>query len=95
MLPSYAHISSLKLSKERANYVNAVYRFTFTFFRLFCIVIVNYISARSMLMIDLGLVMISNLVLLPLLFYKYEILIWSASALMGKIMEINLKIFFS
>lgn len=83
MLPSYARISELKLDEKSSSYLNSLYWFTYTFFRLFCIVISNHISARSMLIIDLGLMMISNFVLLPLLFFKNEVFIWGSSALMG------------
>ena len=54
----------------------------FTFFRLCTLVLISYISARSMLIIDLALIMASNAVLLPL-GNQYEWALWVGSALMG------------
>lgn len=54
----------------------------FTFFRLCTLVLISYISARSMLLIDLALIMASNVVLLPFANH-YEWALWVGSALMG------------
>lgn len=83
MLASYARLSHLHLDKTSASFVTSLYWFSFTFFRLCCLILINFISARSMLIIDLVLIMIGNCVLLPLIWYEYTWALWVGSAFMG------------
>lgn len=82
MLASYARLSALHFDKTSASFVTSCYWACFTFFRLITVVLINFISSRSMLIIDLVLIMLSNCILLPF-GGTYPWALWLGSILMG------------
>jgi len=84
MLASYARLSDLHMDKTSASFITSLYWGCFTFFRLCTLVLINFFSARTMLIVDLCLVVLSNAILLPFLFINQsQWALWVGSALMG------------
>ncbi|KAJ6643522.1 Sodium-dependent glucose transporter 1 [Pseudolycoriella hygida] len=85
MLAPYARLSDLHFSKSSASFVSSLYWGCFTFFRLCTLILINFVSPRTVLIIELGLVMVSNAILLPFLFITSYSgwALWVGSAFMG------------
>ena len=82
LLTTFVVKSDMHLSKTTGSYMTSFYWGSFTFFRLFSVIMVNFISSRAMMHVSLCLIALGNMVLLPF-GNHYEWALWVGSGLMG------------
>ena len=64
LLSPFAVKSNTKMSKSEASFLTSSYWGTFTFLRLFSLVAIIYLSPRLLLLINFGIIMFSNAILM-------------------------------
>lgn len=82
LLTTFAVKSDLHLEKSTGSFITSFYWACFTFFRLITIFLVNYMSSRTALYMDLALVMTGMAFLVPLA-NTCEWALWVGSAFIG------------
>ena len=65
LLSPYASYSNLQMTKSEGSFLTSAYWGTFTFLRVFSLIGIIYLSPRLLLLINFGIIMLSNAILLP------------------------------
>lgn len=81
-LTAFGKKSSLKIPKRRGAILSSLFWATFTFFRLFAIFYIDYVGPQNNLLIEILIVLLSNVFLAPF-GDQIEWALWTGSALMG------------
>ena len=82
LLSPYAVYSRLRMTKSEGSFLTSVYWGTFTFLRIFGLIATIYLSPRLLLLINFGIIMLSNAILVPFgNVYRWSL--WVGTSLMG------------
>lgn len=82
LLTPFAVKSDLNLTKSQGSFITGSYWATYTFLRIFTLVLIVYLPARTLLIGDFIIIMLSNCILVPFA-NTYEWALWVGSSLMG------------
>lgn len=82
LLPTFAVKSNIQMSKSEAAYLTSSYWGMFTFFRIVSLFAITFFSPRSLLIGSMGLIVLSNVFLLPF-GNDFRWALWTGSVLMG------------
>ena len=65
LLPTFAVKSDLHMSKSEGSFLTSTYWATYTFLRIFSLIAIIYLSPRFLLLVNFGIIMFSNMILVP------------------------------
>lgn len=65
LLPPFAVYSDLHMTKPEGSFVTSTYWGMYTFLRVFSLIAIIYFSPRFLLLVDFGIILISNVILVP------------------------------
>lgn len=82
LLSPFAVKSNLHMSKSEGSFLTSTYWATYTFLRIFSLIGIIYLSPQLLLIINFGIVMLSNCILVPFA-NEHRWALWTGSALIG------------
>ena len=78
----FAEKSNLKMSRSKSLFLASTFWSTYTFLKIFSLILIVYLSPRILLLISFSIIMFSNLILIPF-GNDYEWALWLSVALIG------------